>query len=355
MIGKALRLTIVSLCGITTSLSTQVTLGEVFPVMPGQGAQEHPAVSGSWVVWQQYNPTRGDYDVVLADANNIADPLVLTIDDPNDQMHPALWESTVVWQEYSIRRQSEDWDIFMVDAMGDEQGVAYVYPVSQEEGIDEQWPAIHGNTVVWEDAFPEWSNIYGADVAFPADIRVFPVAAFDGNQVAPVVWRDQVLWQDDFYGDWDIYVSDVWLINRVTEGPLAFMEYDQMQVAVGDGIAVWQDNTFGDWDIVGADISSIYGGRFFDDMGRDADQMNPAVSGGIVVYQDNRSGNWDIYARNLFTGMEQRLTKHKTDQINPAISGNWVVWQDARDGDWQVYSLWMDGSLRVGIPQGCVE
>lgn len=112
---------------------------------------------------------------------------------------------------------------------------------------------------------------------------------------------------------------------------------------------------FGDWDIVAADLTHVYSACFFDDLGQEADQMNPAVSGGIVVYQDNRHGHWDIYARNLFTGMEQRLTTHKSDQINPAISGDWVVWQDDRQGDWQIFALYMDGSLHDGIPPDCLQ
>lgn len=350
---KPLRWMIVPLLAMAALLSAQVAPGQMFPVLPGLGPQEYPVLSGSWVVWQEFNNLRGDYDVVLADANKVKDRLILVIDDPNDQMHPALWESTVVWQEYSIRPQSEDWDVFMADALGDEQGMVYVDPVSTEQGIDEQWPAIHGNTVVWEEGTEGRSDVFGADISFPLEVRVFPIAVFDGNQAAPVVWRDQILWQDDFLGDWDIYLSDIWLINGVTEQPLVELEYDQTQIAIGDGIAVWQDNTFGDWDIVAADLSHIYSVCFFHDLGQEADQMNPAVSGGIVVFQDNRHGHWDIYARNLYTGMEQRLTSHKSDQVNPTISGDWVAWQDDREGDWQVYALYMDGFLDDGRPPAC--
>ncbi len=344
----------VPLLAAATLLSAQGTPGETFPLLPGLGPQEHPAMSGSWVAWQEFNNERGDYDIVVADANRVLEErLVFATDDPEDQMYPTLWDTLVAWQEFSVRQQSQDWDVFMADTLGDEQGDIWIYPVSAVEGISEQRPAIHGNTVVWEDEISGGVDIYGADISFLNDIRIFPVAVFDGNQATPAIWRDQVLWQDDFHGDWDIYLSDIWLTNWVTEQPLVLRESDQIQVSIGDGIAVWQDNSFGDWDIVGADLTNLYGVCFFTELGQESDQMNPAVSGGIVVYQDNRNGNWDIYAMNLYTGLEQRLTKHKTDQVNPAISGNRVVWQDSREGDWRIYCHVLDGFLGPGDPHRC--
>lgn len=323
----------------------QATPWQPFALAPGLGPQEYPAVWGSWVVWQEFNSQRGDYDILVADVNLPKDRLILAIDDPNDQMHPAIWESTVVWQEYSIRRASQDWDIFLADLAGDEQGDIYIYPVSTVIDNDEQTPAIHGRTVVWEDGTVEQTDIYGADVTILGNFVEFPIAVFTENQSAPAIWRDRVLWQDDFNGDWDIFLSDIWLKDRVSEQSVAALEYDQQQVAIADGMAVWQDNTFGDWDLTGVDLTDFDEPRFFTVSNKSADQTNPAVSGEIVIYQDNRNGHWDIYANNPHTGIEVRVTRHSADQINPAIYGRLVVWQDNRNGDWAIFALWMDGPI----------
>ncbi|MFC1766362.1 hypothetical protein ACFL6U_30330 [Planctomycetota bacterium] len=312
--------------------------GQGVPVSPGAGPQENPVVSGSLIAWHEFNRQRGDYDVFVADFNRPDDPLVLTIVDSNEQMNPALWADRLVWQEYTLRRDSQDWDIFVADLSGLEEGDVWVYPVSNILYNDEQHPAIHGNIVVWQDGPAENGDIYGADITYLDAIREFPIATFDGNQVAPVVWRDQVLWLDDTYGDWDIFGSDIWLQDLPQEFPIASQDFEQIQVAMGRGIAVWQDNTYGDWDIVGLDLTDFDSVEYLDVQSRPADQTQPAVDGPWVVYQDNRNGHWDIYATHWITGNEIRVTRDPADQVNPVISGRLVVWQDNQSGTWTIYA-----------------
>jgi len=312
-----------------------------FAIAPSGDDQENPDIHGKVIVWQEFVSEFGDYDICVADIDDLVNPKVILLGDANDQTDPAVYGRRVVWQSYIAWQGSADWDIWMADVTDFEQ--PSMYPVVEIPGNDEEKPAIHGNTVVWEDTAGGDYNVFGADITDPRYPVEFAIAAFQGDQRSPSVYRNIVTWQDNYFGDWDIVAADIWRRDKPGEFPVAVLDKSQQGGRAGDGVVVWQDDFFGDWD--------VYAGRIVDHneireialAANPANQTEPDVDGHLVVWQDDRSGNWDIWAGNLITGLTFRITKDRHDQINPAISGNIVVWQDNRDGPWTIYGVVLDG------------
>jgi beta propeller repeat protein len=320
-----------------------------FPVYPTTDEQQEPDIWGNIVVWQQFVAEYGDYDIYIADINNPDEPTVFVIGDANDQANPAVYEDIVVWQDHVVWEGAADWDIRAADI--NDLDEPQIFVVSDIADNNECNPAIHGNTVVWEDGQRGDLNIYGADITDLSNPAEFQIVAFEHDQQSPAIYRTTVVWQDNFFGDWDIYAADIWQRNKPAEAAISYIEKDQQNPAIWGNIVVWQDNFMGNWDIYAADISDF-------EMLRQADpnnvvefvistnefsQTNPDIDGNIIIWQDNRNNNWDIFGYNLTTRKEFQITDDSHDQTNPAISGSVVVWQDNRNGNSEIYAVVLDG------------
>jgi TolB protein len=300
----------------------QVAKGwEEFPVRASTDDQGQPDVSGTIVAWHQLIAEYGDYDILVADVNQAAEPFFLMIGDANDQMNPAVYDDIVVWQDHIVQGGSVDWDVRGADFT--DRGQPQFFAVTAVIDNDEQWPAISGSTVVWEDGLDTALDIYGADITDLTSPLEFPIGVFEATQQRPAIYRTTVVWEEQF-------------------GVAAF-EHDQRNPAVSGNIVVWQDDYFGDWDIFAADISDPNDPTDFAIAATEVSQTNPDIDGNIIVWQDDRHGNWDIFGYNLTTGAEFQITDDRNDQTRPAISGNIVVWEDNRDGHPQIYAVVLDG------------
>ena len=318
---------------------------EEFPVLPSPDDQEMPDIQGTLVVWQEYVSQYGDYDIYVADINDLDELLVTSIGDAGDQTNPVVYRDTVVWQDFIAEGDGGDWDIRM--AVVSDMNEPEVFAVSNLVGLDEQQPAISGCTVVWEETAGVDFDIYGADVTDPCLPLVFPVAPFGLDQRRPAIDRNTVVWEDNFFGDWDLLGADVWLRDEPAQLTVALFEKDQRNAAVSRGTVVWEDSFFGDWDVYAARVSERGTPDDFAIAETEADERNPDVDGHLIVWQGNRDGNWDIFGYNLVTRRTFRITNDPGDQINPAVSGNTVVWQDNRDGRWNIYAVVLDGPAVV--------
>jgi len=328
-----------------------------FAVWPTTDDQEQPDIYGDIIVWQQFVAEFGDYDIYVADINNPDDPLFVNLSYINDQMNPAVFENIVVWQDFIVEDGSGDWDISGGDlsttlkAGDSDREQPVVFAVSNILGNDEQSPAIHGNTVVWQDGAEGDYNIFGADITDPNNPAEFVIAAFDYDQQRPAIYRNTVVWQDSYYGDQDIFAADIWMRNKPAELGVSLEEFDQQKPAIWGDTVVWADNYFGDMDIYAADLSPALNAGIsdpnepnaFNITPNEAEQTNPDIDGNIVVWQDNRNGDWDIYGYNLTSRQEFQITDNPYDQTNPAVSGHTVVWEDSRDGNSQIYAIVLDG------------
>lgn len=339
-------LTVVIL-GVSLTLASPVwcQIGEIYAVWPSDSNQEAPAIHGNRIVWHEFMPEYGDYDIVVADINTPEGIDAVILGEAGDQMNPDVWEHTVVWQ--SLMTEPDDsvhWDVWAASIPS--LDAPDLFDVSGVLGNDEQMPRVSGNTVVWEDGPMDSTDIYGADITDMNQPQEFLIAAYDSRQSAPAIDRLHVVWQDDEPGDWDIYVSDIWLRNDPREFSVTPYEKPQTAPVISGRTIVWQDHEAGNWDIHAATIERdclVHLPPITEDT---SDQVNPAMDGQIVVWQDGRHGDWDIYAAHIRTGKQFRLTDHSANQVRPAIHGHAVVWQDDRSGYWQVYAMVLnDGPL----------
>ena len=90
----------VFILGASLSLAgpAKAQIGEIFAVWPSEGNQEAPAIHGNRIVWHEFVPEYGDYDIVVADINNPNGIEAVTLSEAGDQMNPDVWDDSVVWQ-----------------------------------------------------------------------------------------------------------------------------------------------------------------------------------------------------------------------------------------------------------------
>lgn len=306
-----------------------------FVVCPSSNDQEYPDIYGDIVVWQEYISADGDYNIFAADINDLSQPPFFSVNAPNYQVNPAIFENYIVWQTLIQGDEAADWDIHMADISNPNE--PSIYPVTGIVNNDEQYPAIHGNIVVWEDGTPDYLNIYGADITNPAKSIEFLVSGVDYDQRNPSIYRNTVVWEDSFAGNWDIYAADIWMRNKPTELPVSLVDYDQARPVISGDTIVWMDNFYGDWDIYAADISDIEHPVETAIAINVWNEVNPDIDGNIIVWQGWKNNNWDIFAHNMTTRQTYQITNDIHDQTNPAISGRTIVWQDNRNGNSEIY------------------
>lgn len=347
---------IVLILGASLSLAGPLfaQMGEVFAVWPSEGSQEAPAIHGDRIVWHEFMPEYGDYDIVVTDINRPQGIEGMILGEAGDQMNPDVWEETVVWQSLMTEPdESTHWDVWA--ARMPSLDIPMIFDISRVLGNDEQMPKISGNTVVWEDGPLDNTSIYGADLTDMNQPLEFVIAAYDSRQRAPAIDRLHVVWQDDELGDWDIYASDIWLRNDPREFSVTPFEAQQTAPVISGNTIVWQDRSAGNWDIYAANIEGQCLVQRPPITEGTSDQVNPAMEGQIVVWQDSRHGDWDIYAAHIKTGQQFRITRHSANQVRPAVYGRVIVWQDDRDGTWQIYAMVLNEGPLTQRQDACSE
>ena len=119
--------------------------------------------------------------------------------DPNvsgAQQHPRISGTRVVWQD----NRNGSWQIYVKDTSGGDS-VALTAGSSGR-----QYPAIDGDIIVWQDNRNGNWDIYGYNLTSGQE---FTVSTDAGNQERPVIAGNWVAWQDDRNGNWDIYAYNL--------------------------------------------------------------------------------------------------------------------------------------------------
>lgn len=331
-----------------------------FAVSGSDNDQYYPDIDGGIVVWQEDFTADGyGWDICGSD---VSDPSVESFfyvaADADDQIEPSISGNIVAFSAFV----ETDYDIWASD-ITDTENVS-VFAISQLIDINEQSPAVHGNTVVWQDnrfedtSGPSDIDIIGADIYDRESITTFLVTpyVYDGqtghDQQYPAIWRNKVVCETTYFGDSDIMFSDIWLRDNPDELPVFYGEYTQINPAISGDMVVWQGDDQGDMDIYAADISNSDQPEIYIVGYGENPQENPDIDGNIIVWQEEVEyggvRDWDIHGYNFTTGQEFVICNNEYDQMNPVISGNIVAWEDNRSGVWQIYAMILGGAEVAG-------
>ena len=161
-----------------------------------------------------------------------------------------------------------------------------------------------------------------------------------GSAQYPAMYGNTIVWQDQRNGNWDIYLYN---LSTSTESRITTDESNQTKPSIYGDRIVWQDERNGNRDIYMYDLSTQKETRITDES---SDQVDPAIYKDRIVWQDERNGNWDIYMYDLSTQMETQITTNESDQIEPVIYGDRIVWQDEREGR-EIYLYELSTSRRL--------
>jgi len=310
-------------------------VGTEFPITTFEAHQQNPAVSDGIVVWWDGRNDPDPYgcayndDIYGYNINTQSEFPIRVI--PADQEYPAISGSTVVWQDW---RHFGQYDIY-----GYYLGTQSEFSVSTDAS-NQLHPAISGRFVVWTDTRNGWfdsecscwrnTDIYGYNLDTQTE---FPIVTASGDQEFPAISGNTVIWQDNRSGNWDIYGYH---LDTHTEFPVRTTSTDQVNPAISGNIVVWEENG----NIYGYYLDPQYAFPVSEAPGY---QGFPAISEYTIVWEDGRNGDPDIYGYDLINQKEFPVSIASGEQRLPAIWKDVIVWQDNRNGNWDIY-----GYLRSG-------
>ena len=209
-------------------------LGPEFPVCTETHDQFGPAISGNYVVWNDYRNVNNDS--YMKDLTTGVESSVCT--ETHSQFGPAISGNYVVWMD------DRNWnsDIYMKNlSTGVESSVC-------TETHGQSAPAISGNYVVWMDDRNGNYDIYLKDLSTGFE---YSVCTEPHNQCDPAISGNYVVWVDDRNGNSDIYMKD---LSTGVESSVCTESHSQYDPDISGNYVVWDDHRNGNLDIYGRTI-----------------------------------------------------------------------------------------------------
>ena len=301
-----------------------------FWVKRENGEQIKPQIDGRFVVWQDYrdlpnlpiDPAVPNADIWGRDIEAGND---FKVTENRTAARPAISGSRVVYADSRNKDKDCGNDKCKIDIRGFDINSNNVFEVVDREG-DQDFPAIDGGRVVWQDNRGGNWDIRGYDID---DDRTFTVVERDGAQIKPRISGRKVVWEDqrNGAGQPDIYFVDLDNDNsprRVTDngqGRDPDIDGDYIVYRSGDPNSDGQRIRL--YNISTRDDESI--------SERTRITSAPRISGRLVVWSDRRNEEDDnVWARDIDNDVEFNVTPAERNQIHPDVSGTTVVWQDGR-------------------------
>lgn len=188
---------------------------------PSTTNQVQPAISGRYVVWQDWSS--GNADIALADLNS--GQVKLICKDLGDQRKPAVSGNYVVWEDW----RNGNADIYAYDIAAGKE-----YQLTSNK-FDQKSPRISGNLVVWEDNRNGTSDVYAFSLETLKESRL---TTGTGKAVNPDISGALVVWEDYQKGNADIMLLDL-ITGRIYQ--VTGDQYDQKNPSIYGGTIAWED------------------------------------------------------------------------------------------------------------------
>jgi beta propeller repeat protein len=236
-----------------------------------------------------------------------------------------------------------NWDIYLYDiATQNETQIT-------NNTADQFFPAIYGNTIVWQDNRndPEgiiltdsW-EIYSYDLVTHTETRRTFSSATSSNQ-NPVISSDRIVYVKTepnldgtlSAGIWEVYLSGAQEI--IVESNRDYPYTDLPHPSIFGNYWVYELVYVDEDGINWRSAIKYWSHGFVSDEYHKA--TYPDIDDMYIVWQQLEDWtNWEIYLYRLDTGTVTRVTNHGANQLKPVVSEGRIVYQDNRNGNWDIY------------------
>ncbi len=253
------------------------------------------------------------------------------------EMYPAVSGNTVVWQVFNSRYG--DWDIEAAQVFDGE--VTPSFTIADFNG-DDRFPVIDGNDVVWQYQYEENSDgdVYAARIEDGRTVARFAISASVDDESLPWVSDGVVVWQHGFFGapDWDVLGARL----NGQANPEAFIvsaaiDIDEMYPCISGSLVVWHEKSpdLSQPFVYGADISDPNLPRvFYTNMALGQYETPNLSDGWLVGRETDEVGK--VMVDNLFDPFNPEGISGSGLTACPRIHKHLVVWQDGSNGTWDI-------------------
>lgn len=264
---------------------------------------------------------------ITAQAGYAAEEISRISRDPNDQLRPRISGRYVVWQDYrnlpgaTYSETDANADIFGRDLEANDD-----FKVTESHLAAR--PAISGTKVVYTDArnkATEGLNIRGYNID---NGDVFDIVKRTGDQDYAAIDGNLVVWQDNRSGNWDIRGIN---LDNDDEFDVSTRATDERRPSIFNKRVVWEDYRRGasEPDIWMRNLET----RDTDRVTENGDSRFPDVSNDYVVYRTGTGDEQRIQVYVIATQQRRNISPRTRITGGPRISGNIVVWSDRRNDE----------------------
>ncbi|MDB4968395.1 MAG: domain containing protein [Myxococcales bacterium] len=332
--------------GLVTLLSTSVRADvpgstQQLGAQPGM-TQEAPAISGSGVVWTNFDGVQ--FDIYYQDVASGAAPQNLTPGSPDNEFLEDIDRGFVVFTHTGGMTNSPG-DVKLLDtSTGKLTNVA-----NGSADVHFAHPAISGNYIVFERI--TGTSKFDIDIYDRTAGGLPSVTDDDAMQLHPRVSGDNVVYED--YARNPSGTPDVYGFSVMAQSRFLIAQNAKWPDVDGDNVVyIASDATGGDqlflYDLVSGTSRALTSAR--------GPKATPRISGTRVIWTDGRNGvDNDLYTCDLATGVESLLVGGAGNQATGDISGNRVVYSstDANGGSSGVFLFTFIATPVNDIPVGC--
>ncbi len=251
------------------------------------------------------------------------------------QQYPAIYGDKIVWEDY----RNGNRDIYMYDLSANTEIPITTHPSTQ------RYPAIYGDKIVWADYRNGNADIYMYDLSTNTETRI---TSNPYDQDDPAIYGDKIVWEDyrNDVSNNQIYVYD---LSTNTETPITPVAAQKFNPAIYGDKIVWEDYRNGNGDIYMYDLSTNIATQITTYPFASAQHpYSPTIYGDKIIWAQDWYGNYNIYMHDLSTDTRTSITATISVLNSPAIYGDKIVWEDYRNGNSDIYMY--DLSTNTEIP-----